>query len=219
MCSAYGSDVLRITTQNGNSPNNAFEEYWLDLARNIWTGPHTFPASLIHASTHPSAAQHPSFVMTPVGITAKLFDSHAFQLSTATFIENGVTLTWLWKTALLPDTEAMAENAMVETTINLALIAGFPATVVALSDQGTVIDQVTIAGSGSPTIWGAFTWGVRAWGGARSAYSPRQVEWSEPIVFRRLQVQVTGNSGTLFTIGPMYLRYQMLGYLLQATGN
>ncbi len=215
MCAAYGSNVIRITVQNGSLTTNPFQEWWFHIDRLIWTGPHTFPASLIHATTHTSGTEHPSFVVAPVGVTHKLFDSHSVQGAASTYVENGTTLGYVWRTSLLPDTEAMAVSFLVETTVGLSLISGFPALVVALDEQANVINSVQVVGPGSPTIWGAFIWGSANWGGAFTRYMPRPVYWTEPVVFNRLQVQVTGLSEQVLTVGNMYMRYQITGYMNQ----
>ena len=211
MVATCGGNVLRISTQNGHALGTPFQEYWYDIARQIWTGPHTFPASMIQPYNN-------SFVVAPVGVTGKLFMSDVVQSSSSVFTENGNLLSYTWATALLPDTDQMCENAMIETTIYMALDAGGGDVVVRATDQdGTIIDTVTIALAGASTIWGGFQWGQALWGGARSALYPRRVNWSIPIVFRRLSLSAAGTCTTEFKIGRTHMRYEQLGYLQQAS--
>lgn len=47
MCAAFNQNVLRITVQNGATVPQSFQEYWYDFTLKIWTGPHSFPVSMI----------------------------------------------------------------------------------------------------------------------------------------------------------------------------
>jgi hypothetical protein len=74
---------------------------------------------------------------------------------------------------------------------------------------------VVISPTGSPTIWGNFQWGQADWLGAANGLYPRELQWSEPLVFRRLSMLATGDCASGLLIGDMFLRYEMLGYLQQ----
>lgn len=216
MVAAANATVIRISVENGVALGTPFQEWWYDFIRQIWTGPHTFPASMIHAFTHAGAGNHASFIMAPEGITGKLFDSHPVPDLVPSYTENGTALSFEWTTSILPDTNQMAESAQVETTIKMSLPAGIsPVTVTALDENTTVLNSVQIASSGSPTIWGAFLWGAAPWRGVPDNYRPRQVPWTEPVVFRMLQISVTGDSINDFRIGTLHNRYEILGYLQQ----
>ena len=200
-------NVLRISSQNGNALGNPQEEYWLDFARSLWTGPHSFPASMI-------AAYSNSFVMTPIGVTAKLFISDVVQTLTSTFTENGTALSFIWQTSMLPDTDQMCENNLTETTMYMAMLVGGAAVTVSAVDQdGTVLNSVSISVTGTQTLWGQFQWGQALWQGGTSALFPRQIPWTIPVVFRRVSVKAVGSSIAGLKFGRMHLRYEMLGYL------
>lgn len=213
MAAACSGRVLRISVQNGNVAGSPNQEYWLDIPRACWSGPHTFPASQIKPYNN-------TFIVAPVGVTAKLFQSDAAQSSISTYVENGSQLTFDWTTALMPDTNQMSENAMVETTIYLALTANNPVQCSAVDQNGAIIDSVNTIATGGATIWGGFIWGAALWQGAQNALYPRQLKWHIPIVFRRLALMVQGLCASGFKIGQAHLRYQMLGYLQEdATGT
>ena len=70
--------------------------------------------------------------------------------------------------------------------------------------------------SAPSTIWGQFIWGQARWG--TLGYAPlvqRQMNWSVPLVFKQAAFTVNGNCGPGVAIGNLYLRYQILGYLLE----
>jgi hypothetical protein len=207
MAAAYNAGVIRISVQNGFASASPTQEYWYDMSRSLWTGPHSFPASLIRAYSN-------TFIMTPVGVGGKLFQSDPVQSSTSTYVENGTQLSYTYKTPLLPNTGQMAENSVIESTIDMALSTSVPViSVTAIDHDGTVLASVLIASTATSTSWGAFTWGSALWGGAANALRPRRVDWPNPIVADQFYVQVTGNSAQGVGMGKMYFRYEILGYL------
>lgn len=204
VCAACNASVVRISVQNGNAVGSPSQEFWYDFSRQIWSGPHTFPASLIQPYNQ-------TFIMAPIGIVGSLWQSDFFQSSVSTFTENSVPLTWTWQTPLLPDTDQITNNEMHEGTLDLALQSTVgTVTVEALDQNGVEITSVTLSAAGSPTIWGAFIWGAAPWGGASSALAPFTLPWPEPIVFARMSISASGNSAGGFRIGALHMRYQML---------
>lgn len=206
MCAAFNSGVLRISTQNGYAPGNPQQEWWYDVSRTLWTGPHSFPASLIQP-------YESTFVMTPIGVTNKIFQSDVVQSATSTFVENDEQMTFTFLTPKLPNTGQMAQNAIIETTVDMALGAGAVVSVQALDTQASVISSVIIEASATATLWGQFQWGQAQWGGAQDALRPRRVDWTKPLVSAQFYMLVTGNCAQGNQVGKVYLRYEVLGYL------
>jgi hypothetical protein len=203
------ADVVRVSTQNSFATGNPQQEWWFDQARGIWHGPHTFPASLMQP-------WRSTFIMTPIGVGGSLWRSDIFQDLNSSFVENGAQMGYQWQTSLLPDAEQMAEFAMIETTINMALSLAQPlCTVTALNEQGFAYDQVSINAAGKPTRWGQFNWGGASWLGDSNNLYPRAMPWHQPIVFRRLALSAVGLSSPAVQIGDMFMRYEMLPYLQQ----
>lgn len=206
MAAACSGKVFRVSVKNGYAVGGPNQEYWYDIPRGCWSGPHTFPASQIKVYNN-------TFIVAPIGATAKLFRSDTAQSSTSTYTENGAQLALNWTTTLMPDTNQMSENAMVETTIYMALVAISPVATSAIDQNNSVLDSVTVITGGSGTIWGAFLWGQALWQGSQNALYPRRLNWHIPIVFRRLALMVQGVCASGFKIGQAHLRYQPLGYL------
>lgn len=201
-------NVLRVSVQNGNAVGAPNQEWWFDLSRQVWSGPHTFPASQI-------AAYNNTFVMCPVGITASLWQSDVAQSSSSTFVENGQQMTFAFTSSMLPDSGQMAYFAMVETSINMQLVSGQTAiNVQALDQNQSVLGSFNVIPQGSSTLWGQFNWGQALWGGQLLNLFPRPLEWKTPLVFRRMQLAATGNCFSGFKIGDIFLRYQTLGYMI-----
>lgn len=206
MVATCNGNILRATTLNAAVSGTPSQEYWYDFARQIWTGPHTFPASLIQPYQN-------TFIMTPVGINASLWQSDYVQSIFSVFVENGQQMIWLASTALLPDTDQITNNCMTEATMDFAVAASVGSvSVSAVAQDGNALDTVTLASSlGSATIWGAFTWGAAVWGGAGSPrLQPYELQWHQPIVFARMSISMTGQSAAGVKLGALHMRYQML---------
>jgi len=208
ICAAYSSGLYRVQVQNGNAIGAPSQQFWYDTSLEIWSGPHTQPASLME----PFGG---TFIVTLQNVNGTLFRSDPVQSSSSTFVENGTQLQWQWTTPMLPDTDEMAEVSMIETTLHMALVVSNPIAIFAQDQNGTVLDSVTITPVGSPTLWGVFTWGQALWQGAGNALYPRHLPWHFPIVFRRMGISATGSSVAGVKIGRLHLRYQVLGYLQQ----
>ena len=208
ICAAANGSVYRVTTQDGSLVGSPFAEYWYDFTRQIWSGPHTFPASLIASWVN-------TFIMAPNGVTGSLWQSDYVQSSTSSFTENGVALTFNWTSCMLPDTNQMAEYAMVQSTIYMGQNPGATYNVFALDQNGSVLQSAPLVNTQSATVWGGFQWGHALWGGGASNLFPQAVPWTQPVVFRRMQISLQGPSSLAVKVGTMHLRYQQLGYLQQ----
>lgn len=222
MAAAFNQNVLRITCQNSQAPDQPVLEYWLHLnqALKIWTGPHTFPNALIAAYQAPAgAAVGHGFVSVGYGIDAKLWGSGVNPLGSDIYIENGVQLNWAYQNVLLPDTEQMSENRMGQSAVAMALPGGQNVSFSCVNEIGTTLNQVVLAATGSaPTTWGSFVWGGAPWGQATGYFRQYDIQWTAPIVFKQMSILAVGASQAGFAIGNLYLKYQPLGYLLNVLG-
>lgn len=207
MCAACNSTTIRISVQNGAASGNPNQEWWYDLTRGVWSGPHTFPASLIQPYGR-------SFVMTPIGVLASLWQSDAAPSSTSTYTENGVALSWSYQTAFFPDQQAMSTYTVTESYVYMQLAAGGVGyNVSGIDEHGTVLSTALIPPSGSLSTWGSLVWGARPWGGTVNAYDAQRINWDKPLTFDRLQVTIQGASATNVRLGAIYGRWQAMGYL------
>ncbi|HEX8838203.1 MAG TPA: hypothetical protein VF748_14775 [Candidatus Acidoferrum sp.] len=205
---ACNSNILRVSLLNGNLAGAPAQEYWYDFARGVFHGPHTFPASMIAPFLN-------TFIMSPIGVLSTLWRSDSIQSLTSTFVENGKQLTWMLNTPFLPSTETISNNEMHESSIELAFAPGTPPVTVAMvASQGNVLDSVTLAGASTATIWGSFLWGSAVWGGVPNLLAPRQIPWTKPNTFNKMQVQVAGQSAQAVKISRLELRYGKLRSLV-----
>jgi hypothetical protein len=122
-------------------------------------------------------------------------------------------------TSYLPDNEQITNNAMTESNILVQLVPGInPIIVSATNWSGITLDTVQLAVSGSATLWGGpsttpagnMIWGKSQWGGSAQALANQQLQWSQPLVFDRLQIKAIGQCALGFKIGTVRGRYQQL---------
>lgn len=228
---AYNGGVYRVQVQNGSVvlTGNAFstgfsngfgpstqvdqqQEWWYDDVRGLWSGPHTTHMSL-------GIPWQNTFLVTIQGAGAVIFQSDQFQSFTSTFTENGSPLIYDWQTSYLPDTDQMAEVAMVETTLHMALVAGQTVQVTALNQDTAVLGQVTVSSLGIATLWNQFNWNQANWNGSTvgNALYPRRLPWASILVFRRMSILASGLSAQGIKIGRLHMKYDVLGYLQQVS--
>jgi hypothetical protein len=236
IAAAAGANTIRITAQNPNLGGQPAQEWWYDIGRKIWTGPHSFPASLIQP-------WQGTFIMTPVPGTkgaaaGALWRSDPIPtLVSSVYTENGQPMTCIYQPVPLPDTGALAENLLVEMAVVMQLYANAQATVIAADQNGWTLDQTTFppapeagtwggsiwelspwGGTGDPpTQWGIAKWGSGApWGAPPFPMQQFRVDWNWPLVFKQLNLRITFAAAPVTRIGNLYMRYQVLGYPLQA---
>jgi hypothetical protein len=204
MCAAANDDSLRITTQNAAASGSPQQEWWYDLTRKEWTGPHTSAMSVL-------SPWRATFIGALVGVNATLWQSDATQHTDSIFIENGSPLVTTATTSLLPDSGSMAMNSIVDASIFCAIGANAPLVVTALNPDGTQIDMITLK---APGTWGQFNWGSGLWGPVVARQ--RALYWNAPIVMKQCQFSFSAVAAGGARIGNLYMKYQILGYNIEA---
>jgi hypothetical protein len=211
MVAASNANTYRVTVQNGGAAGTPTSEYWYDIVKQKWSGPHTLPLDL-------ALPYNNTFVVVPRGIPASLWQSDVVNTSLSTFTENGVNLQCVMQTSLLPDTLAMAENAVTESAVEIVLpLPPATVTVNAMDEDGVaIVPAVTLLRvGGGPSYWGTAIWGTSLWYGGSVKLRSVQVPWAKPIVFKRMSINIAFNASTGLRVGAFSMRYQQLGYLQQ----
>ena len=212
MAAACNASVMRVSVPALNGP---ILEFWYDLVRQVWTGPHTLAANVI-------APYQNTFIIAPTIAQNSLWQSDWIQNAGSTFNEGGVPLTWNFLPALFPDTRNMAQHEMHEVIVLLA--CANPVTINGIDEEGNVLADsngngaatCAIASAGaSNSNWGAAQWAYTTYANQTFALSPVQVPWATGVVFGRMSLQLTGTSDSVTRIGAINMRYETLGYLPQ----
>jgi hypothetical protein len=211
-CACYGEHTIRISVKNALSAGQVFEEYWFETKARVWSGPHSFPASIMRPYYGASISP---FVFFASGVDAKLWNGATEPTTSSTYTENGTALSFVWQTTLLPDNEAMAMNSVVESTLAYQTPANQMMTAIVLDDAGEVLDTVYLNGPQLVSSqWGSFNWGEGVWGDGVIPYRQYQMPWNQPLVFKQALLRVSGLGLQNFVLGELRLRYQILGYTL-----
>lgn len=209
IAAAYNQNIYRASVQNGYVDGQPFEEYWFDFSRGAWTGPHSFPATMIA----PYYAVNNAFIMAGVGLPAKLWESTTKPSANSTYTENGVAMSFIWQSSLLPDNEQTANTQVIQTALGLVMPPTQALTVIAMSEVGQPLGLVSLDGGGaSSSVWDAFDWGEAVWGSSLTPYQQYNLPWPNPLVFKQMMLRITGASLAGFAIGNLYFNYQITGY-------
>lgn len=184
VCAAVNGRTLRIDVPlvDGTVAN-----YWYDITRRLWTGPHTGSASLCSGWSD-------TFIVTPSGIDSAISRADDSQQPYSVYTENGQAIQWRWESALLPDNERMEVNTIIESLIGTALPIGTTVRIGFYNENTQLLDSVLIIGTIS------------------ADYRQRAVAWHEPLVFKQGFVRVNGAGIANLMVGNFYMRYQILGY-------
>ena len=206
-CAACTAEVFRVTIQNSHIATQPLQDFWYDLVRQVWSGPHTFVASGLDVYQNAFITTSP----TVVGLFSGSVVPDIFSVAT----ENGAAMTWDFQTSMLPDNGAMAMCEIAEMQVKATAVAGTPTMVVTAQDEnGVAYGSVTYTFNiGTPSLWGTMVWGSGLWGGSSLALSPRQISFSTPIMYSRLAINITGKSTIGFRIGDVFIRERTLGFI------
>lgn len=197
------------TTLNGSPVEY---EYWFDMNRRRWTGPHTFAFDCMGPVAN-------YFIVSDESTGAALFESPVLPSTSSVYNDNGTAITCLLTTSSMPKDGKMAQRQVVESTIELSsygvstnyLISG-------LDDQNNILNQVTVSTVGSGSIWGTNLWGPipigsgSLWSTTTNIPHVYNIQWSAPLVFQKLNVQVQVTANTAVSIGTQFHRFEETGY-------
>ena len=224
MCASATAHTIRISTENGgpppppngSRPPPAQQEWWWDIGRKVWTGPMSFPASLIQPWA--GAFAENTFVMAPIGVTASLWVSDTVPYPLSNYVENGTQLLWTYQPAPLPDTGEMAMNALVDMAISAQFLNYGSINAEAFDIDGTFLDTVPIPPGSSAANYfdqATGTWASAAWSpNLGTIFQQFPIYWHRPIVFKQLNLSISGQSHFGVRIAGLNMRYQITGYPL-----
>jgi len=205
---ACTAQVMRFSVQNSSVTNQPWQEYWYDVDREVWSGPHSFPSTML-------APYNNAFILAPQSVTGELYSSNTIPTATDTATENGVALNWVYQTVVLRDNEQMAMSEICEMQVKTTAIYGTPSiSVIAQDENGTILNSFTYNYANlSGAIWDVSKWDSALWGGSNAALYPRRIDFPSPTIYNRLVIQVSGASTIGFKIGDVFIRRRVLEYM------
>lgn len=142
---ACNAGVLRVSLQRADAPGNPWQEFWYDLARKIWSGPHTFPSTMIDV-------WEDQFLLQPQEATGELFNSDVIPNTFSIYRENGNLMTWIMQTIVLANNMEQGLSEVQEFTVNVGVVPGANTfTVMMLDANGNQIPYGTVTRTIDPT--------------------------------------------------------------------
>jgi hypothetical protein len=209
IAASFSGNIYRVcvpTLIQGVAQTN---DYWYDIRRKRWTGPHSF--------TYDNAAQYGNaFVLSGAAQGAALFVSTTTPTSNSTYVDAGVPLISHLRSANFPKTGQMQEVQVIESTIELAS-SGVSNTfnLTALDDQGGTLSTTFVRTPPSGTVWGSFAWGNANWSSNVGIPHVYSIPWTNPLVFQKMSIDLVVSPVNEISIGTFFARYQDTGYTNQ----
>jgi hypothetical protein len=206
---SYNSDVYRVCVQNGGKAGSPWEEYWYDIGREVWTGPHSFQQDI-------ALPYGTGFLLFSHLNPGNMYSGQVQQLIGSGFTEAGSPLVWTYATSPIGEDESMAVNCVNVATINMAFSSGSPPVSCTAADQSAGVLAVAVINPPSTVIttWGSFIWGAAVWFGYQFGISPYLIPWTNPVVFTKLVFQATAQSSLGFKISNLRMMNQPADYVI-----
>lgn len=206
---AFAGNIYRVcvpTLIQGQAQTN---DYWYDIRRKRWTGPHTF--------VYDCAAQYgEAFVLSGSSHGAALFVSNTIPTSNSVYQDSGSSFLCHLQSSNFPKTGHMQQIQVVESTIELAstgAVVNFNLT--ALDDQENTLATTYIQTNSSGATWGSFLWGGANWSSNGSIPHVFGIPWPKALVFQKMSIDVSMTPVNKTQIGTFFARYQDTGYTNQ----
>lgn len=217
IAAGFQGNIYRICVPT-TTPSGAINaDYWFDLSRLRWNGPHTFAYDCVSMPT--SAVSGSFFVLSSAANPGMLFRSLTQPQSGITLVYNdlGTPLQTLLTSSSLPKTGHMAEKQVVESTIELSSVgAAVSYNITALDDRGRTVGTAGITTQNVGAPWGGFNWGAGpTWSSPTNTPFTYTAPWAAPVVFKKFVLNVQAAASNSLSIGTFYARYQDCGYTNQ----
>jgi hypothetical protein len=203
---AFSGNIYRVcvpTTIQGVAQTN---DYWFDIRRMRWTGPHTFNYDC--ASNFGN-----NFILSGAGSGAALFQCQSIPSSSSVYNDNGAALTSHLRSSSFPKTQRMAQVQVVESTVELSSSGGaVNYNITAIDDQNNTLNSVFVLTPAAGAVWGAFIWGAANWASSQKIPHVYNIPWTVPLNFQKMALDIMATSANQLAIGTFFARYQDTGY-------
>jgi len=206
----YNSSVYRVcgpTVIRGVAQVN---DYWFDERKRRWNGPHSFQYDC-------GSALAGVFILTSANNPGQLLISQSAPTLASVYTDLGAAYNVTALSSTLPKVGDMFTKQVAESQIELGgAPRGVTYTITAQDEQGVAIDSaaITIPASNVPR-WGSMVWGAFRWTSSQNVPpATYAVPWSAPLVFEKMQLQISAVANANVQIGTFFARYQKTGYMV-----
>jgi hypothetical protein len=209
MSASFAGNIYRVCVPTLIAGQAVTNDYWYDIRRKRWNGPHTF--------IYDCAAQFGNtFVLSSASQGAALFISTTVPTANSVYNDAGAVLTSHLRSSSFPKTGHMAQVQVVESTLELSSSgAAVNYNLTALSDQNATLGSTFVVTTANSTIWGSFTWGAANWTSNTNIPHVYNIPWAAPLVFQKMALDILTTSSNSVSIGTFFARYQDTGYTNQ----
>ncbi|ENZ77477.1 MULTISPECIES: hypothetical protein [Ralstonia] len=139
MAGAYSGSVYRVCVPTLLSGQNQTNDYWFDLRRRRWNGPHSF--------VYDCAGQYGAgFILSGAGAGAALFFSSPVATSSSTYLDAGASYMCQVRSSTFPKNNEMLQLQVVESNIELSSPSGSPITfnLTALNEKNSTLASTSL---------------------------------------------------------------------------
>ncbi|KWN69147.1 hypothetical protein [Burkholderia ubonensis] len=206
---SFAGNTYRVCVPTLIQGQQQTNDYWYDIRRKRWTGPHSF--------TYDCASQYgESFVLSGASQGAALFVSTTIPTANSSYLDAGASFLCHLRSSNFPKTGHMQQIQVVESTIELAS-SGQAATfnLTSLNDQNGTLGSTFVQTPAAGSTWGSFNWGAANWSTNTSIPHVWSIPWSNALVFQKMSIDVQVTPVNETQIGTFFARYQDAGYTNQ----
>ncbi|AIO74674.1 hypothetical protein [Burkholderia multivorans] len=209
IAASFAGNIYRTCVPTLIQGQQQTNDYWYDIRRKRWTGPHSF--------IYDCASQYgEGFVLSSSSQGAALFVSTTIPTSNSTYQDAGTAFLSHMRSSDFPKTGHMQQLQVVESTIELGSTGSQVVfNLTALNDQNNTITSTYVKTPAQGSVWGSFTWGLANWSSNTSIPHVYTIPWPIALVFQKMSLDVTVTPTNEVQIGTFYARYQDAGYTNQ----
>ncbi len=210
VASCYSGNVLRFCLPTIILGAQATNDYWYDIHRKRWNGPHTFTYDCCSAVSN-------FFVLSGIDHGAALYKSQSYPDQASVYNDAGVSITGRLTSSSFPKTGHMQQLQVIESTIELSSAgAQVNYNLTAMNYQYAPMNSVFVMTPAAGKLWGSNTWGDGSvWTSRVNIPKPYSIPWTAPLVFQKMSIDVVVASSNSVSIGTFFARYQDAGYTNQ----
>jgi len=205
---SFSGNIFRVCVPTIIAGVTQTNDYWYDIRRKRWNGPHTFTYDAISQFGN-------NFILSGADHGAALFLSQSIPAIGSVYTDNGVQLTSHLRSSSFPKTGHMAEVQVIESTQEFASSgASVNYNITALDDQNNTINSTFVLTPAAGITWGGGgLWGGGApWASTSNIPHVYTVPWTIPLVFQKMAIDITATSSNSLSIGSFFARYADTGY-------
>lgn len=206
----YASNVYRVCVPTVIQGNNVTNDYWFDVNKGRWNGPHSFPYDC-------SSAIGNSFILSSSSAPGKLFSSYPNPNPSTVYTDNGVALTTSLQSSAFPMSGDMDEYCIMESVIELASAGASVQYTISLQDTlNDVLSTAVVTTTQQGALWGSFVWGRGTWSTSVRIPNDFIIPWPGPVVSDKFLLNISASSSNSLFIGALQARAQPVGYTLRS---